>query len=152
MIKSFKIVMDEFGYPETVELNGVELPSVAECDSPTGEHGCCKDVYIGDDYVVKFGNMVEAEFLPEERHRKHFALVVFADINREWYIQERVNCVPNAPFTHVECELINDLAYYYAIGDLSCNLCEDFGDSRHETHNWINDINGIPVIYDYSSD
>lgn len=134
-----------------VFLDGKELPHVTESNSPTGEIGCSKSVFVSDDYVVKVGTCTEAKFEPEAEDRKHFAEVVYADIDMNWYVQKRVNCLPNAPFTPEQGAKICQLAQKYRLEDVYTVAAEEdeINGGVEWTHNWIPDINGVPVIFDY---
>lgn len=152
MLESVNIDLDE----GIVEINGKPLHHLDNFDhdnSPTGFGGACKTVYIGDEYVVKVTrNLEEVQFEPDKIDRPHFAKVVFADINREWYIQERVNCVPRASFCLEDVEIISELVEKYGIGDVDWSFEGDDDFPWPWTHNWIVDIHGTPIIFDYSSD
>ena len=141
MIESFTIEENPNGFYDIVKINGEELQHLSQMDDdlcPTGEAGCSRRTYIGDDYVVKFGEIGEALLFIEDIDRKHFAKVVYVDIDREWLIMERINCVPNATTTPEDWFLIDGLARKYDLRDIGSG-----------PHNWTVDIHGTPIIYDY---
>jgi hypothetical protein len=124
-----------------VKINGEELSPLREDNdesSPTGETGCSRYTFIGDEYVVKIGEIGEALLMIDVQDQKHFAKVVYVDIEQNWLVMERINCVPNAPTTFEDWKLINGLARKYDLGDIGAG-----------SHNWTVDIHGTPVIYDY---
>jgi hypothetical protein len=141
MIESFEIEENPNGFYSIVKINGKELSLLREDDdasSPTGEAGCTRHTYIGDEYVVKFGEIGEALLYIENKDQKHFAKVVYVSVDRNWLVMERINCVPNASITPEDWLLIDGLARKYDLGDIGSG-----------PHNWTVDIHGIPIIYDY---
>jgi hypothetical protein len=149
MLKDIQVIRR--GQGREVFINGVKALRVNGGNSPTGGHsGMCKTVYFGDEFVVKFDDMSEAQMFIEEEDRPHFAEVVYADINREWYVQRRVNCVPNAEIFEEDTLIAEELAWKYGFGDVGDMDGERYGVDYRIGHNFTLDLNGRVVIYDYS--
>lgn len=157
MLESINVLIN-FGVV-VVEVNGQRFTEIVnEGDSPIGETGCEKRVFVGEQYVVKFRNKfaydgaewAEYNFEPEPEDVKHFAKVVFVDINQRWYVQERVDCIPNAPITKEQDAFIMALGEKYSLEDLSSYISSNgYWDYNNVSHNWTIDIHGIPIIFDY---
>jgi hypothetical protein len=148
---------DWFGnpIPRTVTLNGKRAKRVRFGKrSPTGDHGGYSKtaVFFTDDYVIKFGQINEASIEFDKKDRKHFAEVVYADINKQWYVQKRVDCVPNAEVTEKQYDLVQRLGRKYKIWDLHTQTSGKYvrGTNYLMGLNWTVDKNGIPVIFDYA--
>lgn len=119
-------------------------------DSPTGESGGCREVYITSEFVFKYDGIDEATLDIDEEDRKHFAMVVLADIERNWVIMERVNCVPRM-CSREEFAVVAGVCRKYGINDIAwTDTFWGHGENKRNTHNWIVDNNGIPVIFDYT--
>lgn len=143
------------------ELKRIDL----DCESPTGESGSVKHVYATDHFVIKSRKefrtgrcqvMGEVRFECEPEDQKHFAKVIYASIDRNWYVQERVSCVPCAPATKEQAVFVRALGDKYDINDISSSYDEGRGPFsndpwcyHHPTHNWTIDLNGTPIIFDY---
>jgi len=139
-------------YPSKVMWNGKKGVRVTQGNSPTGGHaGINKDVYFFDDYVVKFGALSEVKKFINAEDRKHFAEVVYASLDKKWYVQKRVQCIPNAEINDDQFSKILHIACKYDIYDISTLRASSYGStSNHQIgHNWTLDIEGNEVIYDY---
>lgn len=134
-----------------IKVNGETATHVYDLgESPTGESGGMRDVYLTSTHVVKVGGIGEAYLKIDPDDQKHFAKTVLVDINQEWLIQERIDCVPNLCLKQ-DYDVIQKLCEKYNIGDVSWTFdtWKGFGVPERNTHNWITDKNGIPVIFDY---
>ena len=155
-------------YSEKIFINGEEAwPLHDSYESPTGESGRSRLVYMTSTHVFKKGGIGEAFLNIDEEDQKHFAKVTLVDIKRNWLVMERLNCKPTM-CTAEQYEVVRNLCEKYNIYDVSWTdgvwgvdgmtrsdipdsdeeYSEDFGHPRN-THNWIVDNNGVPVIFDY---
>jgi hypothetical protein len=139
MIRDFQI-RDKFA---DVIINDEILSVIDFKNSPTGKTGNTRRVFIGKNYVVKFGGHLGEAFLEiEPEDRDYFAEVVLVDIDRRWLVQRRVNCVPNFEHSWDEWTEVLEMAQKYDVGDVAYL-------QGYEPHNWAVDISGQPVIFDY---
>lgn len=132
----------------SVYLNGQRGTAVVNsASSPTGAAGSVRSVFVFDKYIVKVGSIGEAylDIKPWDEH--FFAKVVLVDVNKQWLIQERINCVPNQRADEDDWESVMEMAQKYDIGDV-CFQYNTLGEER-KAHNWTVDINGQPIIFDY---
>lgn len=148
MINSIKIDYDAYDEePLRVFLNDEQLSLVDKDNSPTGKEGMMKEVFVGEKHVVKFASMEEADLDIDPDDRKYFALVVLVDIDRRWYVQERVDCVPFAEVTEEDLNTVLDLADKYGFDDV--DFCYRSTENRKFGHNFTKDRFGQVKIYDY---
>jgi hypothetical protein len=132
-----------------VVINGEIAVQLTEAkDSPTNEAGGMREVYLTSQYVFKRGSINEGRLFIEPEDRKHFAAIVLVDIQQRWVIQARVDCSPRM-CTKSEYKIIKQMCQKYNIYDVSWTS-EVWGTKvLRNTHNWITDNNGVPVIFDY---
>jgi hypothetical protein len=157
VFQSINIEREESKKPTRVTVNGQEFALIDRYEgvrSPTGTFGCTRWVYIGDDFVVKikgkntsYDAMGDVKLFIAPEDQKHFALIVYVDINKQWFVQERVNCVPNIEPSDEDRSLLRTLQQKYGIADLAG--LDQAGLFGGDLHNWTVDINGTPIIYDY---
>jgi hypothetical protein len=147
------LIIDEDSYTgeDTVIINGEKAIRIDDpSKSPTAESGGMRDVYMTSKYVYKKGYVgQEADLIPSQRDRKYFAQVVLVDIHRNWVVQKRVDCVPNFA-TESQWKLIEKIADKYDISDVSWTSDTWGNKVNRNTHNWIVNKRGIPVIFDYA--
>jgi hypothetical protein len=94
--------------------------------------------------------MEEARLVIEEEDRKHFAEVVFADIKKQWYVQKRIDCVPNTEVTEEQVCAMVKLGRKYGFGDIGSLNGNNYGaKGKILGHNFTVNLSGVPVIYDY---
>src|SRR5689334_6149927 len=121
MFESIQVRYDTlYGRMRPVEVKmGLDVGiRVTRGTSPTGGHdGVNKTVFFFDKYVVKFdgGYCGEAKKFIEEDDRKHFAKVVYVSLDKRWYVQERVDCEPNAAVTRDQAEFARRLGWKYNV-------------------------------------
>jgi hypothetical protein len=144
-----QVTPTKHGY-DRITINGEEaIRLTSPKNSPTGESGGVRSVYLTSEYVYKYGSVAEAQLFIEEQDRKYFAPVILADINRTWVVQKRIDCIPNLA-TPEHWEEIQAIRDKYNIDDVSYKDDGTWGTLvERNTHNWIVDKNGIPVIFDY---
>lgn len=155
MFETIKIQYDENELPDGVWMDGIRGKKVKDKDTPTGGHsGINKFVFVFANHVVKFpryGGLGEVRREYAEADKKHFAEVVYASLDKRWYVQKRIECVPNARVTDENFKVIRAILQKYNINDVSTTNARYYGAGESITigHNWTVDINGNEVIYDY---
>ena len=149
MLETLEIEYDDYDNSViAVYLNRESLPIVDSDNSPTGKQGMIKTVFVGEKYVVKTGGyMSEVGMYIDEEDRKYFAMVVYADIDGQWYVQERVDCVPFAEVSKDDLDTVLDLADKYEFDDV--DFCYKSTKTRKFGHNFTKDRFGQVKIYDY---
>lgn len=140
--------IDKYPY-HSVVLNGEKLKHVNDGNSPTGVSGKIRYVFVSEDYVVKIGSIGESKVDIALEDKAFFAETVLVDIEAHWLVQKRIKCVPNAGASEADWQQILGIIQKYDIGDVCFRYDEDFSEGTKVCHNWIVDINGQPVIFDY---
>lgn len=135
---------DSCPWKRTVELDGIQLKEITGETSPTGYTGCCRTVFIHENYVIKLGNVEsELKLNVSSEDQPFLAEIVYADLHQRWYVQKRIDCVPNPEITQEHIKQIEEITRKYEIDDVF------YFSDRNKAKNWTVDIHGQAVIFDY---
>lgn len=134
-----------------IVVNGQQAVQVTSENSPAGETGSTRKVFITDNFVIKLGSIGDAKLFIHEEDRQNFALVRLADIHKKWLIQDRVDCIPYAPLNDEQKNTMLRLRDKYDLSDVCVVPAGRYNEPANQewAHNWTPDIHGVPVIYDY---